>query len=297
MVPFRQIRREKTQNHPDSPNVYAFMTRLLVLLAVLPVAACDIQVSDKGVSVDIAEGKAADTWSRQYQLPAGGQLEVVNVNGAILAVAADGPQVEVDATREVRTHSTEASREALKKLEITEEVAPGRVRIEAKGDREGGDFGRGVNATVEFRVALPAGLRVTLRTEHGGVRLENVEGTITASSTTGGITGQRVSGALTATTVNGGIQMTLASVTGDVQLSTVNGGIRLEVPADTNALLEAKAVNGGVTVDERLPLTNASRARLHVTGQMNAGGPRISAQTTNGGVRVSAAASPDAPPS
>ena len=45
----------------------------LVLSAGLSVAACDIQAGENGdFSVDIASGKATDTWSRTYTVPAGG---------------------------------------------------------------------------------------------------------------------------------------------------------------------------------------------------------------------------------
>lgn len=267
------------------------------LIAVLPLlGACNIQVSDKGISVvEIVEGKASDTWTRQYTLPQGGHLEIVTVNGAIEAAAAEGTEVKVEATREVHMHTTDAARELLQTIEMAEEVSPDRVKIQAKADWEGARRGgRRIDMRVAYRIALPSGLRATLKTENGEVRLENVAGTIVASSTNGSIIGRGVAGSLTATTVNGGIQLQLASVTGDVQVSTVNGSVRVEIPAEANAQIDAKAVNGGVTVDERLALSESTRARVHVTGRLNKGGPRVAAQTTNGAVRI-AAATPPAP--
>jgi len=46
------------------------------------------------------------------------------------------------------------------------------------------------------------------------------------------------------------------------------------------------AVNGGVSTQDGLPLTADDRTNKRVTGRLNKGGPRISVQTTNGGVRV-----------
>ena len=78
----------------------------------------------------------------------------------------------------------------------------------------------------------------------------------------------------------------MARVAGDVDVTTVNGGVRLELPADVNGSLDARAVNGGISVDDRFPLASAERGRLRVAGRLIAGGPRIAAQTTIGGVRV-----------
>lgn len=71
--------------------------RVLGLLAVAAVLACgcDVQVGEKGFSLDFVHGKAADEWRRTYTLPAGGTLDIVNINGAIEASLAPGRDVEV----------------------------------------------------------------------------------------------------------------------------------------------------------------------------------------------------------
>jgi hypothetical protein len=254
------------------------------IAALLLSTGCDVQVSDKGVSLDIVEGKASDEWTRTYTLPKEGRLEIVNPNGLIEAFPATGANVEVRVTREVRSRSDEAARELLKQVSINEEVAPDRVKIETADVRQMGGFRQGIR--IEYRVNIPPGLNVSLKTQNGAVRLENVEGRLAASSTNGGVTGSGLSGAVDASTVNGGIVMDLASVTGDVRIVTVNGGIRLNIPRDTNATLDATAVNGGVSVSDELPLTTTERARLRVSGRINNGGPKIEVQTTNGGIRI-----------
>src|SRR6185503_8618655 len=77
-------------------------------------------------------------------------------------------------------------------------------------------------------------------------------------------------------------------------LTTVNGAVRLEVPPTVNADLDAATVNGGVSVDDKLGLAEVSRDRgsfgpaTSIRGRLNKGGPRVTLQTTNGGVRVAA---------
>jgi hypothetical protein len=259
----------------------------LVLLAALAasLAACDIQVGEQGLSVEMVEGKASDEWTRSYALAAGGQFEIVNHYGAIDVFPAAGSQVEVRAAREVKSRTDERARELLEQITIDEQVAPGRVRLETNQPRGGGFRER---LTVAYRVNVPPGLVVSLRSEDGGLRLENVDGRFTVSSTNGMVTGRGVSGAIDATSVNGGIVMQLRSVTGDSHLTTVNGGIRFDVQPGVNATLEASGVNQGIIVGDGFPLETTERERRRVAGRINKGGPTIILRTTNGGIVIGA---------
>jgi Putative adhesin len=262
--------------------------RPIYLPALLVVAAlgsgCDVRVGENGVSLDVAGGKASDEWTRTYTVTPGGAVEVVNVNGPIVVEAAKGPQVEIRATRVARAKSDEEAKDLLKKVEIKEEVSPGRVAVQTLTGT-GMSFGRR-SINVEYRVRVPAGLRVSVRTENGGIGLHDVNGTIDATLTNGGVRGTNVSGAVSARIVNGGIVMDMARVAGPIELESVNGGIRLDIPADLNADLEASAINGGVSTDDGLKLQTSERARTKIIGKLNGGGPRISATTVNGGVRL-----------
>ena len=257
---------------------------LLVTAVALTLAACDVKVGNDGFDVDIVQGRAQDEWTRTYDLPKGGRLDIISIDGGIEAFPAAGSQVEVRVTRRVQSRSDEGARELLAKVVMKEQVAPDHVRIESPDVRQFGGLLQ--NVRLEYRVNLPPGLVVALRTQNGGVRLENVAGQLTAATTNGGVTGRGVSGAIDASTVNGGIVMDLASLDGDVRVATVNGGIRLSVPADAKASLDASAVNGGVSVEQGLNLEATERSRIRVTGAINGGGPRLQVQTTNGGVRI-----------
>jgi hypothetical protein len=260
---------------------------LLVVCLVGAGLACDIKVGKDGdVSVDVASGKASDEWQRTYSLSTGGRLEIINVNGVIEVFPASGSQVEVLARREVRTRTEEEAKARLAKTQMVEDVGPDHVRIEAKATDQGVSVGPHGRININYRVSVPAGLASSFRTENGAVRLENIDGRITIASTNGPIVGRGLIGSVDASTVNGGIEIGFAQVKGDSKIVTVNGPATLIVSPDTNAELEAAAVNGGVTTQDGLPLTAADRTNRRVTGRLNDGGPRISVQTTNGGVRV-----------
>ena len=262
-------------------------TWLVAICLALVSPACDVKVGEGGVSVDFTAGKATDEWVRSYDINPGGELNIVNVSGGIVASLSSGTKVEVRAVREARAGSEEASRELLRKAEMREEVTPERVSIQPAEDQERGRrFGR-PQLSMRYEVRIPPGLNLMLKTQNGEVRLENIQGVrIVASSTNGGITGRAVTGAVEAATVNGGIQMDLEGVSGETRLSTVNGGVTLTLASGVNAELEATVVNGGVQVQEGLALTAGERSRQRVAGRIGSGGPRLVLQTTNGGVRV-----------
>ena len=255
----------------------------LVLTASLG-GGCDVHVGENGVSLDLAGGKAREDWSRTYTLAKGGNLEIVNVNGAIVVNAGTGPQVEVKATRQARAASDEEAQALLKETAITEDVSPDRISIRTSNGNGALRGRRSIN--VEYQVRVPAGMQVNVKTENGGIGLHDVDGNLTASTTNGGIRGTNIAGAVSAHIVNGGIVMEIARVAGPVQLDAVNGGIRLDVPGSVNANLDAQAVNGGVSTEDGFPITASERSRTRISGTMNGGGTAISLSTVNGGVRI-----------
>ncbi len=265
------------------------MTRLKLqlfpaILALTFIAAgCDVSVGEHGFSMDVASGKAQAEWTRSYTIASGGRLEITNVNGTITASPGDGPQVEIRAERIAKARNDEAAQELLKKIEIVEEAAPDRVRIETKVPKM--SWGRSGHE-VRYFVKVPKGLAVDFETVNGGVRLENLDNQIVASTTNGGVRGKGLRGAVKASTTNGGVEIAMAAVTGEVDLETTNGGIRLDLPQDARANLEARCVNGGIGVDESMSVDTTEKTRRQFRGTMNGGGPRVSAGTVNGGIRI-----------
>ena len=247
-------------------------------------AGCDVSVGEHGFSMDVASGKAQEEWTRTYSIAAGGSLEISNVNGTINASPGDGAQVEVRAERIAKARTDEDARELLKKIEIVESASADKVRLETKVPKM--SWGRSGHE-VRYWVKVPKGLAVNFETVNGGVRLENLDGRVTAATTNGGVRGTGLRGAVKASTTNGGVQIQMASVSEDIDLETTNGGIRLQLPRAAKANLDARCTNGGVTVADFDFQGEQSRRRM--TGTLNGGGPRISAVTTNGGVRISAA--------
>jgi hypothetical protein len=263
----------------------------LVLAAGLSVAGCDIQAGEGGLSFDIASGKAQDTWTRSYTLPAGGRLELINVNGRITAEPATGEAVTVEAVRIAKGSSDEAAKDLLAKLEIREEVSGSTARVESRPPRLSGFGGH----EIQWTVKVPKGVTVDLRTVNGGVRITGLQGEVHARTTNGGVVGRGlIPTIIEASAVNGGIDIELAApldATDSVEMETVNGGVSLSLPSESRATITARAVNGGVRVNDldidRDPQSNDFESKRRLEGTLNGGGARVNVSTTNGGVRIS----------
>ena len=271
------------------------MRKFPVLAAVLAIGlattACDIKTTASGeFSMDIATGKAEDTWSRTYKVADNGRFELINVNGRITAEPADGNEVVVEGKRTAKARSDEGAKDLLSKLEIREEVSDSAVRVESRPPRLSGFSSH----QIEWTIKVPKGVIVDLRTTNGGVRLNNLSNEIHAKTTNGGVKGVNIIATLIeASAVNGGVEMALGApldATASIEMETVNGGVELSLPSESKATFAARCVNGGVHV-ENLEISREEQQsdfdkRRRLNGTMNGGGAKVNLSTTNGGVRI-----------
>ncbi len=245
-------------------------------------AGCDIAMAD------FKDQETAE-WRKTFELQPGGRVEVSNVNGKIDVVTGQGNTVEIVAQKTGRAGSKEAAKEALDRIQITDSVAGGVIKVETKLDRTSGGMFDHSSRQVQYTVRVPAGAELKVTTVNGGVEIAGVSGRIHAEATNGGIKARDIGGAIEATTTNGGVEVDLTSVSADgVKLECTNGGIELRVPADAKASISARITNGGIETSG-LNLQNRGEAtKRRMDGDLNGGGPRISLEGTNGGISIRA---------
>jgi len=157
----------------------------------------------------------------------------------------------------------------------------------------------------EIRAEQLAGV-IDLGSSNGALNLTALSGTLKARTTNGAITATGLEGKCDLSTTNGRLQadgrfesLELSSGNGAIfaraetgsrmssawSIHTTNAGVELTLPTDLKATLDASTTNGGITMD--LPVTvQGYDSRHQIHGALNGGGPELSVQTTNGGIRI-----------
>lgn len=130
-----------------------------------------------------------------------------------------------------------------------------------------------------------------LHTSNGGIRAEQHKGAATAETSNGSVRLNLVSvpegKAIRAESSNGGIEINLPrGSTNDVHADTSNGGITVRLPGDARATVKAHTSNAKVTTDFDVATTFTSKSKNRLDGTINGGGPVLTLESSNGGIRI-----------
>lgn len=164
------------------------------------------------------------------------------------------------------------------------------IRIATDGDRiraDGPSYRRRTGWSVSYEVWVPRKTNLDADTHNGGISVDGIEGQMELHAVNGGISLREVGGDVRAETTNGGVTAQLSGARWNGQglsLETTNGGVGLDIPRGYNADLETGTVNGGLNID--FPITVQGYIGRRITTKLGAGGARVRAMTTNGGVRI-----------
>jgi hypothetical protein len=265
---------------PHVRRLAAFVPVAGFLAAAVFASGCDVVIN----SMEGGKARAEQVWTRTYTLaPAGAEVDISNTNGPVEIEAVDGTTLDVRATIRVRGGSDEDAKAGLKKVEMSEEASPARVRIEAKYSRE---MGRRVDVT--YVIKAPRGAKVRLGTVNGHIHLKGAFAAVKAETTNGRVEGEGLGSDVSVATTNGEIHLALASVGGDgLTAETTNGGIDVLLPDQAKATLSARCVNGSIRVAEELRFEKTGESsRRRLDGTINGGGSAVRLETVNGSVHV-----------
>jgi hypothetical protein len=231
----------------------------------------------------------------------GNWVRTRNMNGGIVVEQATGDRVEVTAIKK----ASRGGDTSVVKIELRQSPGGGDVIVCAIWDNQGtcdedgyssgrrnnrrwsDDESERRNVSVEFRVKLPAGVRLDASTVNGGIEITGATSEVRASSVNGGIRASSSGGPVRANTVNGGIDVRMGTFTGSEELSysTVNGSVKVRLPENANADIELSTVNG--SLESAFPITMQGRLdRHHIRARLGSGGPRLTFSTVNGSVEL-----------
>ena len=214
----------------------------------------------------------------------GRAVEVLSVNGDLIAEGYDGHEVQVTATAKldeagptvpvgVRTVNTD---KGVTVCAVMPQSEPDNAAECAKGD-----------VKVNFNVRVPRGVGVIGRTVNGHIEVQHLDADVEAYTVNGRID-ISTSASAQARTVNGSITAALGkpfSEGAHREFSTVNGSIVLKLPARSATHVRAQTVNGRVSTAFRLRNGRADNEKL-IEGAIGAGGGKLKLKTVNGSIQV-----------
>jgi DUF4097 and DUF4098 domain-containing protein YvlB len=251
--------------------------RGLLTLPLLALAAgCNLQI---GTGIE-----ASEAWNRTYEVSPGATLDVRETNGQIRIEAADGNQIEVQATRIAKASTEEAAKAALKELTISETATAGRVELDST--MPGLQLGIGVSRRVNYNIKVPRATNVTIKTTNGDIRIQSVGGFLRVEATNGQIIAQGLGDGADVSSMNGRVDLDFAAVgSSGIRCKTMNGQVVVTVPKDTSATISARVTNG-IVHTENLEVKAEDDSRRRLDGTIGGGGPDIRLETTNGEIRL-----------
>ncbi|MBV9496487.1 MAG: DUF4097 family beta strand repeat protein [Acidobacteria bacterium] len=238
-------------------------------------------------------GTLREPVDRTFDIKAGGEISLVNVNGKITITSWDQPRVRLQAEKYADSRDEDAAKQAMRDLKIDVRSTPSGLTIETKHPRNNGGsgilealFGDRVDLGVRYELTVPRSVNLNVENTNGSVHVSQLSGRLDLETTNGRIEVERCTGSLNAGTTNGSIRAELLQVApgSSLKLETTNGGITLAIPSTLSASIEAGTTNGSVSTD--IPITTTRFDKNSLRGTLNGGGPSIRLSTTNGSIKV-----------
>jgi hypothetical protein len=169
-------------------------------------------------------------------------------------------------------------------------VASG-VRVDASGSVVRADgpstSGRDESWYVSYEISVPRTAMLTLTANNGGIVIEDFRGTANFHTRNGGIVLRDVGGDIKGETTNGGVTVDVAGDHWDgagLDVTTRNGGVNIRLPEHYSAEIEVGTTHGRLNV--AVPMTVQGTIGRTLTTTLGAGGAKLRAITTNGGVSI-----------
>ncbi len=264
------------------------MPRLVLCsLALLFLAACgsddDVTRGEEG-RLQLGSEEARTVVERSVQL--GGRTLVIDAEaGSVTVVGTDDDEAHLRFEQVARGSS-----------ETTAQKKLGRMSIEEAGDAEIYQYvvrtERAEGTLVNIEARVPRAISLQIGLENGTVRLSGTAGNIGVEAENGSIQAAGLAGQQVALqTTLGDVKAAFAALSteADVRLETENGAVVLTLPAEANAIVDARTQTGSITV-QGLGFTDRTLDEDGVSqrfrGRLGQGGAKIHASTEVGTITL-----------
>lgn len=260
----------------------ALLSSPLTVLALVSLVACDGDPAGPGG----AGQPIVFDWSGT--IAQGDMIEIKGVQGDITATGSAAGQVEVRASKTGQDDDPAAvSIEVLPHAGGVTICAvypdvPGQQPNVCLPGNQGNLSVQNNDVQVNFTVTVPAGVVFEGRTISGGIMGIGLQSEAFATTISGGIT-LHTTEIAEASTTSGAIDVSMgrADFGRSLAFTVISGNIDVEVPSNTNALVDLRTVSGVVSSD--FPLSGSP---IHLQGTLGTGGPVLSLAAVSGNVRL-----------
>lgn len=244
-----------------------------------------------------AEGQAEDfRWSGR--IAQGKQLRVQGISGDVRAELASGDRVEVVARRSGR----DSERMEVRTMETADGVTvcavfrggeEGGDRCSTRGPRRGDGERQSIDASVDFVVRIPAGVRLNVGVVSGDVTATGLRSPVDVSTVSGDVR-IATTGTAKANSVSGDIDAAFATG-GEMSFNAVSGDVTLRLASGAGARVSANSLSGRIESDFELDRGARSDGRnggmnieigRRARGTIGRGGPDLSVNTVSGDIRI-----------
>ena len=215
---------------------------------------------------------------KTYSLQPGGSFELQNVNGPVEVQCWDRDVVEVRAVKTAKHHESDLDRVTIDISAKSDSVS---VATHYPQDE-------GVEVAVEYLVRVPRNAHIEhIGTINGTVSVAGVDSIDDLHTVNGNIEVYDGGGSVHAHTTNGNIHLELAHFAGAAGASaeTTNGSLLVALPADAQADIETRCLNGNFQSEMPLAMQSSLKPR-EMHGKLGKGGAPIKLRTINGGIRI-----------
>lgn len=231
------------------------------------------------IAVTAAPGFAySKDFDQTYPLQPGGSFELQNVNGPVEVQGWDKDAVEVQAVKTAKHNEADLAR-------VTIEVAatPKSVSVSTRYPQD-----EGVEVAVEYVIHVPYTAHVEhVGTVNGSVKVVGIPAVDDLHTVNGNIEVFDGGGGVHAHTTNGNVHLELAHFNGGsgAFAETTNGSLLVALPANTQADVETRCLNGNFLSEMPITLESTLKPR-EMHGRFGKGGSPIKLRTINGGIRI-----------
>jgi hypothetical protein len=209
------------------------MNRLIVAVAALALAGCEVNLNSEGI---------VSRETKRFTLSGTADVQLETFDGAIEVHSWDRNEVEVEIERRAMEQAL------VDDMKVTAEQDGNRIVIKVSGPRrsESGGVQIGVHfsPSARLRVALPRNTQLTASSGDGSLSVEDLNGKISLRTGDGSIRITRLAGDITLRTADGSIRVDRAE--GKLDVETEDGSITMEAKPSS---LRARTSDGAIRIE------------------------------------------------